>query len=155
MSMRLLRNVGLAVGGLGSGIAYATLFSATHGRLDLISWAFACFVILLITCSMFEPIRRSIPTATLGNVHPRQLHSILVATISSGLMIAAVVLLSLSVALSDFNAPPVPGSQSAILAAGYVPLGWLVLRLALFAWDFFPRFAESCFSGKETPERGR
>jgi len=98
---------------------------------------------------MFEPFSRSVPTAARSDFHSRRWQLTLVATVSSGLMIAAFVLLCLSVALSDFDVPPVPGSQSAILAAGCLPLCWLVLRLAQFAWDFFPGLPRRAFPGKQ------
>lgn len=121
-----VREISVVIGVLGAGSTYSTLLSANRGRLDLVSWAFTAFVLLLVHGVLLQALEgpKSFGIFALENstlVSRRNqilLHDIPLIM----LMILGTVLVVLSVALCDPTAPPVPGSKVSLRVAVYIPL---------------------------------
>jgi len=119
------------VGALGSSIAYTTIFSASRGRLDLMCWALACFLIVVINSAALQlfslpahdQIAKIFRMEYVGSVESRIIKFMALVGVP---MIAGFILLGLSVVLFDPNLETVVvGSASAIFAAGCLPLAAL------------------------------
>jgi hypothetical protein len=130
------------VGAFGAGIAYTTVFSATRGRLDLISWAFACFIIVIMNCAVIQVLTpsRHVQIANFlrswnsQNVLEFWAHRSAIYVSLALPILAGVILLALSVAFLDATSQvPTPGLQSTIVLAGYLPVGFVGF-LGLFLW---------------------
>ncbi|KAF8503140.1 hypothetical protein JB92DRAFT_3208672 [Gautieria morchelliformis] len=130
------------VGAFGAGITYTTLFSASRGRLDLISWAFTCFLIVVIDCTALQlfalpyhsQLTRIIRAEYPGSVGNRLL---IYMTLVGVPLVAGFIFLGISVATLNDQAPgPVPGSRMAIQASGYLPLailGYFAISIVIVA----------------------
>lgn len=121
-----VREIGAVIGTLGAGTTYSTLLSANRGRLDLVSWAFVAFVLLLLHSVLFQalefPQSFSIFNMERSTLASRRNQNFLHVIPLVLLMIIGAILAILSVALSDPGAPAVPGSKIALRVAVYVPL---------------------------------
>ena len=123
-------NVAGLIGTFGAGITYTTIFTATRGRLDLIAWAFTCFLIIVINSTALQGFSpRHIQLARLrrsqyaGSVENRPLIYMLLVGIP---LLTGCILLAVSVAVLDGQATtPNPGSRLNIQASGYIPVGIL------------------------------
>jgi hypothetical protein len=141
----LVRNIGFVVGTFGAAVTYTTLFSAARGRLDLISWSFTCFVVLIINSSMLTCRPQPVPCSARGffqSIRHRHTCGILLSLL---LLIAAILLLALSISMSDMSVTMVPGSNLAILLAGCLTLGWIAIRVVRSFWDYFPGWWHQLF----------
>ncbi|KAF8579660.1 hypothetical protein K439DRAFT_1663150 [Ramaria rubella] len=130
------------VGAFGAGITYTTIFSASRGRIDLISWAFTCFLIVVVDCAALQvfalprhgQIARIIRMEYIGSAENRLLIYMVLIGVP---MIIGFLLLGVTVAVMDADAAQaVSGSTTAIRAAGYLPvaiLGYFVILMVLVA----------------------
>ncbi|KAF8474552.1 hypothetical protein JB92DRAFT_3134693 [Gautieria morchelliformis] len=133
------------VGAFGAGITYTTLFSASRGRLDLISWAFMCFLIVVIDCTALQlfalpyhdqltGIIRVEYRGSRGSVGNRLL---VYMTLVAVPLVVGFIFLGISVATVSNQAPePVSGSRMAIQVSGYLPvaiLGYFVISIVVVA----------------------
>ena len=114
---------------MGAGVSYTTLFSTSHGRLDLISWEFTSFIggfVLCSTLQLYSPWRRmAVSAAPFFQILLHFTTGILPST-------SGIILLSLSVARVDVDSQA-QGSQTAIRIAGYIPAIGLGLYVAFGA----------------------
>lgn len=143
-------NVAGVVGAFGAGITYTTLFSASRGRLDLISWAFTCFLIVVIDSSALQmfalPRHGQLARIFRSDYHGSVGGRMVVFTLLVGApLVAGFILLGVSVATLDRHSP-VTGSRTAIKASGYLPvaiLGYFALiivgALGSIVISFLPR----------------
>jgi hypothetical protein len=134
-------NVGGVVGAFGAGLAYTTLFSAARGRLDLIAWAYTSFVGVVVNCAALQlfaqaqhsQIAKIFRMEYSGSAEQKLFFFVLLVGLP---MVTGFFLLGMSVALLDAAADSVPGSQTAIRAAGYLPvahLGYFVITMIVAA----------------------
>ncbi|KAF8485685.1 hypothetical protein JB92DRAFT_3131088 [Gautieria morchelliformis] len=129
-------------GAFGAGITYTTLFSASRGSLDLISWAFTCFLIVVINCTALRlfslpyhgQLARIIRAEHRGSMENRLL---IYMTLVGVPLVAGFIFLGISVAtLNNQGLSPDPGSRMAIQAAGYLPvaiLGYILISIVVLA----------------------
>jgi hypothetical protein len=134
-------NVAGVAGAFGAGISYTTLFSAVRGRLDLISWAFACFLIVVINCTALQ-VFASPTHSQLSRIYRKQfagsvesLVEVYIALVGIPLL-TGFILLGVSVGfLNNQASAPDPGSRIAIQASGFFPvaiLGYFVITIIIF-----------------------
>ena len=121
-----VREIAAVIGVLGAGSTYSALLSANRGRLDLVSWAFAAFVLLLVHGVLLQalegPKSFSIFTVEHSSLASRRNQNLLHVIPLMVLMISGTILVILSIALCDPTAPPVAGSKVALRVAVYIPL---------------------------------
>ncbi|KAF8485684.1 hypothetical protein JB92DRAFT_3131087 [Gautieria morchelliformis] len=130
------------VGAFGAGITYTTLFSAARGRLDLISWAFTCFLIVVIDCTALQlfalpyhgQLTRIIRSEFPGSMESRLLIYMMLVGVP---LVAGFIFLGISVAtINNQGIRPIPGSRMAIQAAGFLPvamLGYFAISIVVVA----------------------
>jgi hypothetical protein len=148
-----IREIAAVIGVLGAGSTYSTLLSAARGRLDLISWAFVVFVLLLLHSALLQALEspKSFGIFTLehSSLASRRNQNLLLVIPLMVLMILGTVLVILSIALCDPGGPPVPGSKIALRVAVYIPLlafGYtiiLAIRYITEAERKWPQWKES------------
>ncbi|KAF8495344.1 hypothetical protein JB92DRAFT_3126535 [Gautieria morchelliformis] len=126
------------VGAFGAGIAYTTIFTAARGRLDLISGAFTCFLVVVIVCTGMRAI--ALPTLYAGHLRngPRSMKKTVMVhlVLYAAPLLAGFILLGVSVGTIDglSRTPVLPGSRAAMQVSGYLPvaiLGYFVVSLIL------------------------
>lgn len=146
MENRLADFAGVA-GAFGGGITFSTTFGASRGRLDILSWAFACFLWVMIDWAVLRllatlPQRHELNghiAPIIRRAYPRyggpilatmiERRSWLITLFSLGVAIPLVTgfgLLGVSVAtLNTQSRIPDPGLPMATKAAGYFIVGLL------------------------------
>ena len=127
MEMRTrIREIAAVVGVLGTGATFSTLLSANRGRLDLVSWSFVAFVLLLLHSVLLQALEcpKSFSTFTLehSSLASRRKQSIFHDAPILVLMILGTIFVILSIATCDPSAPPVPGSKIALRVTVCIPL---------------------------------
>lgn len=122
--------IGIAVGVLGATVTATSFFAAVRGRLDLLSWAFTCFVFVVSWVSRRQAFT---PPDRLGADKHRWSVTFDMLCITLPIL-AGAMLLALSFALSDPNGPADVGSHTVILTANYTLVS--ILSLSVFNFLF-------------------
>ena len=120
--------IGVAVGALGATVAATSFFAAARGRLDLLSWAFTCFVFVLAWVSRRQAFT---PPDRLGA--DKHAWSVAIDTLCIALPILAGAML-LALSFADPAGPASVGSHAALVAANYTLL--CILALSAFSLLF-------------------
>jgi hypothetical protein len=133
--------VGSVVGGLGAATAYTSLMSATRGRLDFLSWAFALYV-LAVAISILHGRSYSLQSKhqRIAVAPPTPLQYFTNVVFPMVLIVVGTIFLCLSAGLSDPTSAAVAPSQGALRGAVYVTIGFAGLGLLYVIWGFVKPF---------------